>query len=110
MTLAATKIIVDAIDPRPRASHIWPRNTADWYIEPEWCSSRLFDVELFVGSIYDPACGSGRIVAAARAHSHRATGADIVDRGFGFPVLDFEQSTTPLANHSSIKRPTTMPT
>lgn len=85
-------------EPRLRSSHIWPRNTADWYVEPEWCSSRLFEAETFVGTVHDPAAGMGRIVEAAIAHGHHATGADIVDRGFGFVVEDFALVTTPVAN------------
>jgi predicted RNA methylase len=95
---AADDDIVDAIEPRPRASHIWPRNTSDWYIEPKWCSSRLFQVEPFVGAIHDPACGMGRIVEAARAHDLEATGGDIADRGFNFTVQDFALVTAPIAN------------
>jgi hypothetical protein len=91
-------IIVDTIEPRPRASHIWPRHADDWYTEPSWCSSRLFEAEPFVGSIHDPAAGIGRIVDAARTHGHHATGADIVDRGSGFAVRDFALVTTPVAN------------
>ena len=91
MTLAAT-------EPRVRASHIWPRDDADWYIEPVWTAKRLFDVELFVGAIHDPAAGMGRIVEAARAHGYEATGADIVDRGYGLTVEDFALATTPVTN------------
>jgi hypothetical protein len=46
-------------------SHIWPRDEHDWYIEPAWCSKRLFGVETFEGSIYDPACGRGTILRSA---------------------------------------------
>ena len=31
--------------PRPRAAHIWPAHAAGFYIEPHWCSERLFAVE-----------------------------------------------------------------
>ena len=70
--------------PRRRESYVWPRDDADWYVEPTWCSIRLFAVESFVGYVHDPAAGMGRIVEAARAHGLPATGADIVDRSFGF--------------------------
>jgi hypothetical protein len=79
-------------EPRLRDSRIWPRAGDDWYVEPEWTSHRLFDVETFTGAVHDPACGMGRIVEAARAHRLEATGADLVDRGFGYPVADFLQS------------------
>lgn len=51
------------------------------YVEPTWCSLRLFEEETFHGHIYDPCCGFGRIIAAARAAGYRAGGSDIVDRG-----------------------------
>jgi hypothetical protein len=98
MTITAPTPDATTPAPRLRSSHIWPRNTADWYVEMCWCSSRLFEVETFVGAVHDPACGMGRIVAAARAHGHEATGADLVDRGFGFPVGDFALTMVPVAN------------
>jgi hypothetical protein len=97
-THAADVDIVAVIEPRLRSSHIWPRSTADWYVEPEWCSARPFDVETFVGSIHDPAAGMGRIVDAARAHGHHATAADLIDRGFCFAIADFALVTTPVDN------------
>jgi len=65
---------------RERKSNIWARDAYDWYVEPEWCSQRLFDVEPFVGEIVDPACGIGRIVGTARAAGYRTQGLDIVRR------------------------------
>lgn len=67
---------------RPRKSHIWQRQTEDWYREPSWVAERLFDVESFTGEIVDPCCGSGNIVEAARARGHCAAGWDLVDRGY----------------------------
>ena len=84
--------------PRRRESYVWPRDDADWYVEPTWCSIRLFAVESFVGHVHDPAAGMGRIVEAARAHGLPATGADIVDRSFGFMVQDFALATEPVDN------------
>ena len=52
----------------------------------------------FVGHVHDPAAGMGRIVEAARAHGLPATGADIVDRSFGFMVQDFALATEPVDN------------
>jgi hypothetical protein len=39
-----------ASSPRPRNSHIWDREKDEHYVEPAWCSERLFQVETFVGS------------------------------------------------------------
>ena len=52
---------------RPRRSHIFDRDDHDFYVEPPWCSERLFAVEPFAGLIWDPAAGSGTIPRAARA-------------------------------------------
>lgn len=83
---------MDAELKRPEASHIWQRETHEHYVEPEWCSRRLFDVEKFEGSVWDPACGFGRIPAAATAAGYIAGASDIVDRGYALaarPPIDF---------------------
>lgn len=73
----------DAIDiKRAENSHIWQREEHEHYVEPEWCSKRLFEVEPFVQEIWDPCCGFGRVVESARAAHHAAIGTDIVDRGY----------------------------
>jgi hypothetical protein len=59
------------------------------YVEPEWVSERLFQVEDFEGRIWDPACGFGRIVIAARKHGYDAYGSDIADRGWNNSQQDF---------------------
>jgi hypothetical protein len=64
---------------RKRKSHLWVRQKQDWYVEPLWVSLRLFELEHF-GAVWDPACGSGRIVDAARAHGIYSLGSDIVKR------------------------------
>jgi hypothetical protein len=45
---------------RKRKSHLRDRDPNDFYVEPEWCSMRLFEVERFEGRTIDPACGLGR--------------------------------------------------
>ena len=67
---------------RKRDSHLWERHPEDWYVEPEWCSVRLFERELFTGAIWDPACGKGTIVISALAAGVVAGGSDIVARGW----------------------------
>ena len=48
---------------KPRQAHIWEREKADHYVEPEWLSIRLFEVEDFNRSrlLWDCCCGWGRI-------------------------------------------------
>ena len=62
-------------------SKAYPR-VNEHYVEPEWVSERLFDEEKFVGRIYDPACGFGRIVVSALQAGYQALGSDIADRGW----------------------------
>ncbi len=61
-------------------AHLWARHPDDWYVEPTWCPARLFDVEQFDGKVWDPACGLGRIPAAAIAAGMEAIGSDKVLR------------------------------
>jgi hypothetical protein len=74
------------------------RDPLDWYIEPQSCVHTLFNVVQFEGTIHDPCCGTGNIVKVARARGYRASGSDIVDRGFGFPVHSFFDMEGPLDN------------
>ena len=67
---------------KPRLSHIWDREANEHYVEPSWCSERLFQVEKFDGAIHDPCCGFGTIPKAAIRAGYLATGDDLVDRGY----------------------------
>lgn len=67
---------------KPENSHIWEREEHEHYVEPEWCSKRLFEVERFEGLIWDPCCGFGRIPEAARIAGYGTLATDIVDRGY----------------------------
>lgn len=75
-------------------AHVWEREANEHYVEPEWCSRRLLQEEDFVGEIYDPCCGFGTIVKAARGLDIGAYGSDLVDRGFegAKSGIDFIQS------------------
>jgi hypothetical protein len=73
-----------------RHAHVWVPQPECWYVEPPWCSNRLFDVEVFIQEVIDPCCGGGNIVRAAREHHLPTVGWDLVDRGFpGTVVRDF---------------------
>jgi hypothetical protein len=63
-----------------RAGHIWPRHRDDWYVEEAWQSACFFARVKVEGPLLDPACGSGRIVRAARAAGISARGSDIRPR------------------------------
>ena len=51
---------------RNRERIVWQREKNDHYVEPEWCSLRLFEKIPFTGTIVDPSCGFGHIVKSAR--------------------------------------------
>ena len=65
---------------RAKAAHVWKRDPFDFYVEPFEASRMLFRVESFGRTVYDPACGLGRIVTEARAAGYEAWGTDIVAR------------------------------
>lgn len=65
---------------REKQAHLWERDEYDWYVEPRECSRALFAVEAFSGVIWDPACGSGRIVEQATSLGLKAVGTDVVRR------------------------------
>jgi hypothetical protein len=68
---------------KPRRAHVWKPEELGHYVEPLWCSARLFAVESFGAPharVLDPACGWGRILLAAKAAGYTAIGSDVVDR------------------------------
>lgn len=86
----------------------YARDEHDWYVEPEWCVSTLMALEQFTGGVHDPCCGMGTIPNTHNAitlpYYHptqgqtAATGADLVDRGYGFPQRDFLKDRTKYDN------------
>lgn len=70
-------------------AHIFQRDAEDFYIDEPWISRALFAQEPFRGPIYDPACGTGNILAAASAAGYETLGSDIVNRS---NWCQFEQS------------------
>lgn len=74
---------------RKRESHLWERHPQDYYVEPGWVSERLFQLEPFLGDIYDPACGRGTIMHSARLAGYKAHGTDLVARFKGCPTRDW---------------------
>lgn len=55
----------------------------DWYIEPSWSADLLFASDMLPAGIpvWDPACGRGTMIEAARRSGRHAIGTDIADRG-----------------------------
>src|ERR1700741_2148067 len=74
--------LLDAAISRPIDAHSWAREKHEHYVEPFWCSERLFEVEDFKPGIWDPCCGFGRIPDSAVKAGLYAIGTDVVDRGY----------------------------
>lgn len=68
--------------PRAIEAHKFAREENEHYVEPFWCSERLFVEERFEGLIWDPCCGFGRIPDSARAAGFLTVASDIIDRGY----------------------------
>jgi hypothetical protein len=66
----------------PVKAHSWQREAHEHYVEPFWCSERLFAEEKFEGGVYDPCCGFGRIVISALKAGLKGYGSDLVHRGW----------------------------
>ena len=81
---------------RPRNTHIFPRTEHDLYVEPHWVSQRLFEEEKFPGTIWDPCCGTGRIVEAAKAAGLPVFASDIADHGYNSARINFLTEPTPI--------------
>ncbi|SDQ99105.1 hypothetical protein SAMN05519103_00329 [Rhizobiales bacterium GAS113] len=72
---------------RKRESHMWEREANDHYVEPAWCSERLFELPLFRPGmmILDPACGFGTIVESAMRAGMCGFGSDVIPRWRAIP-------------------------
>lgn len=60
----------------------YDREKNDHYVEPAWCADLIFASGMIAdGPVWDPACGFGTIVDAARRAGRAAFGTDLVNRG-----------------------------
>src|SRR6516162_8164140 len=78
------------LDPgaRPKHTHIFAKAEGLHYVEPQWCSKRLFEVEQFPGPVWDPFAGFGRVAEAARAAGYATRATDIADRGYPLDAIE----------------------
>jgi hypothetical protein len=64
-----------------RAGKKFEADPSQWYIEPEFSDRQLFQNLDFGGSlIWDPSCGKGTVLDAAKARGYQTVGSDVVDR------------------------------
>lgn len=74
---------------RKKQSHRWQRQVDDWYVEPRWVSRRLFQLEVFPGGVWDPACGGLNIITEAQESGLETFASDKVERAPGVLKMDF---------------------
>jgi hypothetical protein len=70
----------------------YERPDGDWFCEPAWAADLIFASGMIpdTAMIWDPACGRGNIVQAAKRAGHRlAIGTDLVQRGGALCEFDF---------------------
>lgn len=65
------------------------RPASDFYPTPPHATKALLGVELFNGSIWEPACGKGHISEVLKEHGYEVTSTDLFDHGYGKPGVDF---------------------
>lgn len=95
---------------RKKKSHLWERQTEDWYVEPRWVSNRLFETEKFGPRVYDPSCGMGTILHAAQSAGYDTCGSDIVEREdvslwHEFQLNDFVENGAAFENADIVSNP-----
>lgn len=85
----------------PVNAHKFQREKHEHYVEPFWCSERLFEAETFKDSVWDPCCGFGRIPEAANRAGLIGLGTDVVNRGWigQKTTLDFFKVAAPLSEN-----------
>ena len=61
----------------------------DFHETPRMAIKALLAVEIFIGPIWEPACGLGAISTILEEHGHTVVSTDLVERGFGIGRVDF---------------------
>jgi hypothetical protein len=86
------KSVKSSPQPKRLNKNAWPKDPDGHYPEERWVDSAFFRAELRgrARTVHDGCAGWGRIVDAALAAGHRASGSDYKDQAGGrFPVIDF---------------------
>lgn len=67
----------------PTSRRLVDSNGEDFYPTPTWATEALLANEIFIGSIWEPACGDGAISKTLTANGLPSMNTDMFDRGFG---------------------------
>jgi hypothetical protein len=74
------------------------RDHDDFYPTPPEGTHALLAVETFRGTVWECACGDGRMSRVLEAHGYDVESSDLVDRGYGTPRVDFLMETRQVDN------------
>ena len=69
------------------------REKNDYYPTPEYVTEALLSREIFIGTIWQPACGEGHISKVLEENGFYVISSDLIDRGYG-KVQDFFKPTS----------------
>lgn len=74
------------------------RRKDDFYATPDQAIDALLERELFVGEVWEPACGDGAISEKLKSRGYQVYSTDLIDRDYGDDHFDFLNSLRPADN------------
>lgn len=87
-------------NPAPPLARRAPRRLPnEFYPTPPEATRALLSVENFDGTIWEPACGDGRIAKVLTDHGHDVVSTDLVAYGYGESGVDFLKQRDARAKH-----------
>lgn len=84
---------------------ILERQKDDFYPTPPEVTVALLEVETFVGSIWEPACGDGTMARLLATKGNKVAGSDLNPRGYGTKADFLAIRPRPMQNTSIVTNP-----
>ena len=70
----------------------------DFFPTPAWATHALIDNEVFLGEVWESACGNGAMSAVLEQANSKVISSDLYERGYGEAGVDFLAPTRKAAN------------
>lgn len=74
---------------KPTNRRIVTTTGSDFYPTPAWATRALMESEIFLGDIWEPACGTGDMSRVIEDYGFRVKSTDLNDYGYGTPNINF---------------------
>jgi len=74
------------------------RKEQDFYPTPKWATEALLDREIFIGSMWEPACGDGAISEVLKSRGFTPYSSDLINRGYPCDEIDFFETNAKFDN------------